>query len=175
MITVSIITSLHSLILSALTSKRKTSSGPLLNCPLRAKIGVYLLRILGTRDSMPERTWIVRRQPARTPITARLGTSTSPETTFGPKQGCHSTLQTASAFLGNLLLKLGTSIRSWLVPDLSGEKLSASSHAWRLEFNLLFRFHILIRHDLAVSNLLRRRKRFRAKVGVPRGTEGIVF
>src|SRR6516162_4020921 len=70
-------------------------------------------------------------------------TSTSPETTFGPERGCHSIRQTASAFLGNLPLKLRTSIRSWLVPHLSGEKLSASSHEWRREFNLLFRLHFL--------------------------------
>jgi len=55
------------------------------------------------------------------------------------------------------------------------EKLSASSHEWRREFNLLFRFHILIRHDLAVSNLTAGVNGSRAKVGVPRGTEGIVF
>src|SRR5262245_50711760 len=73
-------------------------------------------------------------------------TSTSPETTFGPKQGCHSIRQTASAFLGNLPLKLRTSLRSWLGPR---PFRSASSHEWRREFNLLFRFHILIRHDLA--------------------------
>ena len=39
---------------------------------------------------------------------------------------------------------------------------------------MLFRFHILIRHDLAVSNTAGV-SGFRAKVGVPRGTEGILF
>ena len=46
LVTVSIITPLYSLVLPALTSERKTSSGPLLNCPSRAKIGAYLLPYL---------------------------------------------------------------------------------------------------------------------------------
>src|SRR6516165_9095515 len=96
-------------------------------------------------------------------------TSTSPETTLGPKQGCHSIRQTASAFLGNLPLKLRTSLRSWLVPDLSGEKLSASSHEWRSEFNLLFRFHILHSSRPCRVESSCRCKRFPGK---SRGTKG---
>src|SRR6516164_8437533 len=93
-------------------------------------------------------------------------TSTSPETTFGPKQGCHSIRQTASASLGNLPLKLRTSLWSWLVSDLSGENLSASSHEWMREFNLLFPLHFLHLSRLAVLNLIVGVNGFRAKVGV---------